>query len=129
MGLSVCYLLSAICYFGGRSSTPIGHWLSATGYSPCDMNDWPLWEIFIRSQNGLSHKHVGSLHAADAKMAIENARDVYARRNEGISIWVVRSADLYASDPVDKETFFDPAKNKIYRHPTFYTVPPEVKHL
>jgi ring-1,2-phenylacetyl-CoA epoxidase subunit PaaB len=93
------------------------------------MNEWPLWEIFIRSQNGLSHKHVGSLHAADAKMAIENARDVYARRNEGISIWVVRSADLYASDPIDKETFFDPAKNKIYRHPTFYTVPPEVKHL
>ena len=93
------------------------------------MNDWPLWEIFIRSQNGLSHKHVGSLHAADAKMAIENARDVYARRNEGISIWVVRSADLYASDPADKDSFFDPAKNKIYRHPTFYTVPPEVKHL
>ncbi|MBV9873434.1 MAG: 1,2-phenylacetyl-CoA epoxidase subunit B [Verrucomicrobia bacterium] len=93
------------------------------------MNEWPLWEVFIRSQNGLSHKHVGSLHGADAKMAIENARDVYARRNEGISIWVVRSADLYASDPIDKGTFFDPAKNKIYRHPTFYTVPPEVKHL
>ena len=93
------------------------------------MNEWPLWEIFVRSQNGLSHKHVGSLHAADAKMAIENARDVYARRNEGISIWVVRSADLYASDPADKDAFFDPAKNKIYRHPTFYTVPPEVKHL
>jgi len=93
------------------------------------MNEWPLWEIFIRSQNGLSHKHVGSLHAADAKMALENARDVYVRRNEGISIWVVRSTDLYASDPIDKDTFFDPAKNKIYRHPTFYTVPPEVKHL
>jgi len=93
------------------------------------MNEWPLWEIFIRSQNGLSHKHVGSLHAADAKMAIENARDVYARRNEGISIWVVQSVDLYASDPIDKDTLFDPAKNKIYRHPTFYTVPPEVKHL
>ena len=93
------------------------------------MNEWPLWEIFIRSQNGLSHKHVGSLHAADARMAVENARDVYARRNEGISIWVVRSADLYASDPIDKDMFFDPAKNKIYRHPTFYTVPPEVKHL
>jgi ring-1,2-phenylacetyl-CoA epoxidase subunit PaaB len=116
---AICYLLSAapnlITVPGASRRFP--------------MNDWPLWEIFIRSQNGLSHKHVGSLHAADAKMAIENARDVYARRNEGISIWVVRSADLYASDPVDKETFFDPAKNKIYRHPTFYTVPPEVKHL
>ena len=120
----ICYLLSAICY-----SDPIGHWLSAIGYSLGVMNEWPLWEIFIRSQNGLSHKHVGSLHAVDARMAIENARDVYARRNEGVSIWVVRSTDLYASDPADKDTLFDPAKNKIYRHPTFYTVPPEVKHL
>ena len=117
-------LLSAICY-----SHPIGYWLSAIGYSLRAMNEWPLWEIFIRSQNGLSHKHVGSLHAVDARMAIENARDVYARRNEGVSIWVVQSTDLYASDPADKDTLFDPAKNKIYRHPTFYTVPPEVKHL
>jgi ring-1,2-phenylacetyl-CoA epoxidase subunit PaaA len=29
--------------------------------------EWPLWEIFIRSQHGLAHKHVGSLHATDAK--------------------------------------------------------------
>ena len=57
-------------------------------------NEWPLWEIFIRSQHGLAHKHVGSLHAADAAMAIKNARDVYTRRNEGVSIWAVRSADI-----------------------------------
>jgi ring-1,2-phenylacetyl-CoA epoxidase subunit PaaB len=93
------------------------------------MNDWPLWEVFIRSQNGLAHKHVGSLHAADAKMAIENARDVYTRRNEGISIWVVRAIDICASDPGEKEALFEPAKNKIYRHPTFYKVPGEVKNL
>ena len=62
-------------------------------------SEWPLWEIFIRSQHGLAHKHVGSLHAADAEMAIRNARDVYTRRNEGVSIWVVRSADVTASAP------------------------------
>ncbi len=39
--------------------------------------NWPLWEVFIRSRQGLDHKHVGSLHAADAQMAMENARDVY----------------------------------------------------
>jgi len=50
---------------------------------------WPLWEVFIRSKQGLDHKHAGSLHAADAQMAIENARDVYTRRMEGVSIWVV----------------------------------------
>ena len=54
------------------------------------MNEWPLWEIFIRCQHGLAHKHVGSLHAPDAEMAIKNARDVYTRRNEGVSIWAVQ---------------------------------------
>ena len=63
--------------------------------------DWPLWEVFIRSQHGLAHKHVGSLHAPDAEMAINNARDVYTRRNEGVSIWVVKSSDVQASAPAD----------------------------
>src|SRR5437868_11294062 len=48
--------------------------------------DWPLYEVFIRSRSGLEHKHVGSLHAADARMAIEHARDLYTRRQEGVSI-------------------------------------------
>ena len=52
-------------------------------------NEWPLWEIFIRGQHGLAHRHVGSLHAPDAEMAIKNAPDVYTRRNEGVSIWAV----------------------------------------
>ena len=91
--------------------------------------NWPLWEIFLRSKHGLHHKHVGSLHAADAEMAIANARDVYTRRNEGVSIWVVESANIMASDPEDKEALFDPAGDKIYRHPTFYDLPDEVKHM
>ena len=91
--------------------------------------EWPLWEIFIRSQHGLAHRHVGSLHATDAEMAINNARDVYTRRNEGVSIWVVRSADIAASSPDDKAALFDPANNKIYRHPTFFPMPEEVKGL
>jgi len=31
----------------------------------------PLWEVFIRSRNGLAHKHVGSLHATDATLALQ----------------------------------------------------------
>ncbi len=93
------------------------------------MSDWPLWEIFIRSQHGLAHKHVGSLHAPDAEMAMKNARDVYTRRNEGVSIWVVRSSDITASSPGEKEPLFEPANSKVYRHPTFYEVPEEVKNL
>ena len=70
---------------------------------------WPLWEIFIRSRQGLSHRHVGSLHAADAEMAIENARDVYTRRQEGVSIWAVPASEITASSPDEKDVLFDPA--------------------
>lgn len=92
-------------------------------------SNWPLWEIFIRSKSGLSHKHVGSLHAADSKMAIENARDVYTRRMEGVSIWVVPSSEITASAPADKDAMFDPANDKVYRHPTFYDIPDEIGHM
>ncbi len=89
----------------------------------------PLWEIFIRGQHGMSHRHVGSLHAADAEMAMNNARDVYTRRNEGVSIWAVKSDQIVASSPSDKEPLFDPANSKVYRHPTFFDIPEEVGHM
>lgn len=91
--------------------------------------EWPLWEVFIRSKQGLDHKHVGSLHAADAQMAIENARDVYTRRLEGVSIWVVESKHIHASNPDEAESFYEPANDKVYRHPTFYDLPDEVGHM
>ena len=83
----------------------------------------PLWEVFIRGQHGMSHRHVGSLHAADEGTAVKNARDVYTRRNEGVSIWVVQAHHITASDPSDKEALYEPSKSKIYRHPTFYDIP------
>src|SRR6195256_2623219 len=91
--------------------------------------DWPLWEVFIRSKQGLDHKHAGSLHAADAQMAIENARDVYTRRMEGVSIWVVESKYIHASNPDEAKSFYEPAEDKVYRHPTFYDLPDELKHI
>lgn len=90
---------------------------------------WPLWEVFIRSKQGLDHKHVGSLHAADAQMAIENARDVYTRRMEGVSIWVVESKYITASNPDEAGELYEPAVDKVYRHPTFYQLPDEVNHM
>jgi ring-1,2-phenylacetyl-CoA epoxidase subunit PaaB len=92
-------------------------------------NEWPLWEVFVRSKQGLDHKHVGSLHATDAAMAIENARDVYTRRQEGVSIWVVESKNIHASNPDDAESFYEPSQDKVYRHPTFYDLPDEIKHM
>jgi ring-1,2-phenylacetyl-CoA epoxidase subunit PaaB len=91
--------------------------------------DWALYEIFVRARGGLDHKHVGSVHAADDAMALEHARDLYTRRLEGVSIWVAKSTDLVASDPTDADALFEPARDKIYRHPTFYETPAEVETL
>ncbi len=91
--------------------------------------EWPLYEVFVRGKRGLNHVHVGSLHAADDEMAVRHARDVYTRRNEGVSIWVVKASDITASSPDEKDSFFDPAADKVYRHPTFYAIPEDVPHL
>jgi ring-1,2-phenylacetyl-CoA epoxidase subunit PaaB len=90
---------------------------------------WPLFEVFVRARRGLNHVHVGSLHAPDAQMALRNARDLYTRRQEGVSLWVVASEDITASSPQEKDPFFDPAADKVYRHPTFYDVPEDVEYL
>ncbi len=91
--------------------------------------DWPLWEVFVRSKNGLEHRHCGSIHAADEQMALENARDVYMRRMEGVSIWVVQSKYITASNPKENGELFEPAMDKAYRHPTFYKLPDALKHM
>jgi ring-1,2-phenylacetyl-CoA epoxidase subunit PaaB len=90
---------------------------------------WPPYEVFVRSKRGLNHVHVGSVHAADAEMALRHARDVFTRRNEGVSIWVVPSSAITASSPDEKDPFFAPSGDKVYRHPTFYEVSDDVPHL
>ena len=120
---------------GGSSDTPGAENKAASPTPPLGGRGvgggvtWPLWEVFIRSRQGLDHKHVGSLHAADAQMAIENARDVYTRRQEGISIWVVESKYIHASNPDEAGSLYDPANDKAYRHPTFYDLPDELTHM
>jgi len=86
-------------------------------------SDWPLWEVFTQPAGGAPHEHAGSLHAPDAEIALQNARDVYSRRGEAVSIWVVPSASITAASPEDAGPFFDPGNDKPYRHPQFYKVP------
>ena len=92
-------------------------------------NKLALWEVFIQSKTGLPYKHAGNVHASDVEMALQNARDLYTRRNEGSSIWVVESKYISASNPEDNDSFFDPADDKAYRHPTFYKMPNGAKHI
>ncbi len=88
-----------------------------------------LWEVFVQAKNNLPYKHAGSVHATDAQMALQNARDLYTRRSEGRNIWVVPSKHIVASNPLDEGAFYDPSDDKPYRHPTFYELPDGVKNM
>lgn len=100
--------------------------LTNTVVTPTD-SEWPLWEVFTQGDQGKPFEHAGSLHAPDAEMALQNARDVYARRGEAVNLWVVASTAITASTPSDAGPFFDPGNDKAYRHPQFYKVPRGVR--
>lgn len=91
--------------------------------------DWPLWEVFVRARRGVSHVHAGTVHAPDAELALQHARDLFTRRAEGVSLWVVRAADITASNPDDRESLFDPALDKTFRHPTDFVLPDHVPNM
>jgi ring-1,2-phenylacetyl-CoA epoxidase subunit PaaB len=113
---------------GGHGAVPVTG-VPAGGGPAQVRSDWPLYEVFLRGKRGLNHVHVGSLHAADPQMALHHARDLYTRRNEGVSIWVVAASQITASSPDEKDPFFAPAGDKVYRHPTFYEIPDDVPHI
>lgn len=92
-------------------------------------NNVPLFEVFVRSRRGLDHKHVGSLHAENHEQALEYARDCYTRRSEGVSLWVVKSTDIVASQEDDVASFYDPMDDKPYRHASFYELPDAVNNM
>jgi ring-1,2-phenylacetyl-CoA epoxidase subunit PaaB len=113
---------------GGHGAVPVSG--APVRPAPASVrSDWPLYEVFLRGKRGLNHVHVGSLHAADPQMALHHARDLYTRRNEGVSIWVVAASEITASSPDEKDPFFAPAGDKVYRHPTFYEIPDDVPHI
>jgi ring-1,2-phenylacetyl-CoA epoxidase subunit PaaB len=114
---------------GGHGAVPTGPEVPVQARPAAVRRDWPLYEVFVRGKRGLNHVHVGSLHAPDDEMAVDAARDLYTRRNEGVSIWVVRAADITASSPDEKDPLFAPSGDKVYRHPTFYEIPDNVPHM
>ena len=92
-------------------------------------NNWRTWEVFTQKKDGFPHEHAGSVKAPDKEMALLNARDVYSRRNEALSIWVVPSESITSSTPDDIGSFFDPANDKLYRSPNFYKTPVGIKQI
>ncbi|MEW5988823.1 MAG: phenylacetic acid degradation protein [Chloroflexota bacterium] len=60
------------------------------------MSQWPRYEVFQQDKEGRPHQNAGSVHAPDAEMALQNARDVFVRRPNCLSLWVVPAAAIFA---------------------------------
>jgi ring-1,2-phenylacetyl-CoA epoxidase subunit PaaB len=88
---------------------------------------WETYEVFHQSKRGDPHEYVGSVHAPDAQMALQLARDQFARRLKCVSLWVVRSQDITATDYQD-ESFFAQAVDKSYRDPKAFEAPDKLEH-
>ena len=65
-------------------------------------NKLPIWEVFIQPKTGVPFQHAGNVHATDEEMALQNARELYTRRQEGTCIWVVKTEHIVYSSPEDQ---------------------------
>ncbi len=57
---------------------------------------WPRFQVFWQEKEGAPHQDVGSIHAPDIEMALLNARDVFVRRPECVSLWVAPADTIYS---------------------------------
>jgi ring-1,2-phenylacetyl-CoA epoxidase subunit PaaB len=57
---------------------------------------WPRYQVFLQEKTGAPHQDVGSVHAPDSELALQNARDVFVRRPECINLWVVPVDEIFS---------------------------------
>jgi ring-1,2-phenylacetyl-CoA epoxidase subunit PaaB len=57
---------------------------------------WQRYEVFEKERPDWPHRNAGSVHAPDAEMALENARDVFVRRPNCLSLWVIPSRTIFS---------------------------------
>lgn len=62
---------------------------------------WPRYEVFKQDRPGEPHESIGTVHAVDAEMALQNGRDLFARRPKCHSLWVAR-ADAITSKTAEQ---------------------------
>jgi len=78
--------------------------------------EWIVWEVFQQDHRGEHHKHVGSLHAPDAEVALVLAKESFARRGDCVNLWVVPAHCIHATDYADADVFVH-TTDKMYREP------------
>lgn len=85
------------------------------------------YEVFHQKKKGDPHIHVGAVHAPDPQTALQYARDQFARRLPCVSLWVVNSKHVTATDYQD-ERFFNITLDKSYRDPKDFDAPMKESH-
>lgn len=78
------------------------------------LDQWETYEVFHQTSRGAQHVHVGSVHAANAELALIFAKEQYARRMKCVNLWVVRTSAITVSS-YDDSDMFEPATDKSYR--------------
>jgi len=81
---------------------------------------WHVYHVFHQAGDGDAHESVGTVHAPDHEMALMMARDVFVRRFDCVSLWVVREDYIHSTNPAENEILFNPALDKTYRYPGYY---------
>jgi ring-1,2-phenylacetyl-CoA epoxidase subunit PaaB len=56
----------------------------------------PRYQVFLQERQAEPFQDVGSVHAADPEMALQNARDVFVRRPECHGLWIVPAAAIFS---------------------------------
>lgn len=61
---------------------------------PTADSQWARFEVFQQARPDAPFANVGSVHAPDPEIALQNARDVFVRRPQTYRLWVVPAAEI-----------------------------------
>lgn len=88
---------------------------------PKSPDQFQTFEVFHQKNRGEQHVHVGVVHAPNAEMAMLYAKEQYSRRGKTANLWVVKSAEIFATEYFD-EDIFETTPEKFHRDPASYKV-------
>jgi ring-1,2-phenylacetyl-CoA epoxidase subunit PaaB len=86
-----------------------------------ELDQWETYEVFHQKKRGDQHMHVGIVHAPNAEMALLFGKEQYGRRGITANIWVVKTANVFASEYEDQD-IFETVPEKQYREAGGYKV-------
>ncbi len=84
------------------------------------------FEVFHLTKRGKQHKYEGNVLAKDFDDAILAAKEAYPRTKPVLSVWMVRSENIFVSDEEDKD-MWDTLKDKQYRDAIDYRASDKIK--